>query len=269
MSKQNAADDPVEKRDGSPADGGSGDRARKSGFVPWLREHLLGVGGMVGAVTAMLTLPGLILSTWNGPLRLIDSWTEPDIAVAVGQLKLRCLIVRPPSDSGQLTLEEHCDPGNLAVSGRFTLTNQDRIARNVTSLRALVRLIGEKSEMAIALKRPLSVRHKVTNGSETAPLSDWMPVDLDPQSTHVQEIAFDQHGPDSTSWQAVRHGMFQNVDDPVWDRVAFTLWATVSGEADELEVFHCTALFKEKHLKTRHNKKEQNRMPFDCESLTK
>ena len=193
---------------------------------------------------------------------MIDSWTEPDFAVTVGQLKLRCLVIGLSSD---FTLEDHCDPGNLAVSGKFALTNQDRIARNVTSLRAVVGLLGA-DQMTVALRRPLSVRHEVVNGGDTVVWFDWMPVDLDPQSTHVEEIAFDQHGSNPTPWEAVRRPMFSDSNNPAWTGVNFTVWATVFGEPNEREIFRCTSQFKSRHLaKRRKHKRMQNRVPFDCE----
>ena len=238
--------------------------APRKGLVAWLRERILYIGGIVGAITALITLPGLVLSTWNGSLRVIDSWTQPDIGVAVGQLKLRCLIVRPPNESKQITLEDNCDPGNVAVSGRFALTNHDRIARNVTNLRAQVQFL-DGPQLQVALDRPLSVRHEVVNGTDTAKWFDWIPVDLNPQSTHVEEIAFDQHGAKPTPWKAVRGALFRDVNNPAWSGVAFEVWATVFGEADELEVLRCSAQFKKRHFRSRHeNLSMQNRMPFDC-----
>ena len=246
----------------SPYDARLG-KPRKS-LVAWLRERVLYIGGVVGAVTALVTLPGLVLSTWNGSLRVIDSWSQPDIVVAVGQLKLRCLIVRPPNDSKQITLEDNCDPGNVAVSGRFALSNHDRIARNVTNLRAQVQFLDGPT-MQVALDRPLSVRHEVVNGTDTAKWFDWKPVNLDPQSTHVEEIAFDQHGATPTQWEAVREALFHDVNKPAWSGVAFVVWATVFGETDELEVLRCSARFRKKHFESRHqNLNMQNRMPFNC-----
>lgn len=256
--------DVCQDRNGTTSDAGPVQNAPRRGFVAWLRERILYVGGIVGAITALVTLPGLVLSTWNGSLQVIDSWTEPDIVVAVGQLKLRCLVVRDPTETEPLSLEDNCVPGNLAVSGKFALTNHDRIARNVTNLRAKVQLL-DGPEMQITLGRPLSVRHEVVNGTDTAAWFDWTPVDLGSLSTHVEEIAFDQHGLTPTPWKAVHDPLFQDVDRPVWKGVVFTVWARVFGETDELEIFRCSAQFKAKHLSARReNRSMRNRMPFDC-----
>ena len=268
MSEQNATGHSVGKRNDPPKDA-SGIGARRSGLAFWLRKHLLNVGGIVGAVVALLTLPGLILSTWNGSWRLIDSWTEPSIAVSVGRLNLRCLVDTAVGDSQQPTLESNCDPGNIAVSGKFVLINQDRVARNLTSLRGLIRLIGASSDphLEIALRRPLSVRHEVVNGAKTVAWFDWMPVGLDPQSTRVQEIAFDQLGNDSTKWKAIRKKLFPDDENPAWHGIVFSLWAMVFGETEELKVLHCVARFKEEHLNAgRQNKDKQTQIPFDCKT---
>ena len=222
------------------------------------------MGGLVGAITALATLPGLVMSTWNGSLRIIDGLTEPDIVTMAGQLNLRCLVIKPPDEAEGLSLEHHCDPGNFAVSGTVALTNADRIARTVTDLRAEVRLLGEQ-DFVVDLARPLSVRHEVVDGKETVVWFDWTPLELDPQSTHVEELAFDQHGIDGERWETVRRGLFAEGSDPIWDGVEFTLWSTVFDEVNELVLLRCKTRFMARSLELRRNDpQKQIRMPFNC-----
>ena len=87
---------------------------------------ILSVGGFIGALGAIIGIPGVVFAVWKSSHELVDTFTTPNISGSFKQITIRCSYSIDANDKSVLDLNKHCLPRALASSILITIKKGER-----------------------------------------------------------------------------------------------------------------------------------------------
>ena len=232
----------------------------------YLKHTVLVWGGIIGAVTAILTIPSVGHSIWKNGLELRDRMTSPDIKASVDRFSIRCAVQKPATDVGPLLLEKHCDIGALGISVLFGFANEDFIPRSIKSLKAKLELFDALDNVTEHLMDwPRLVSHQTINGTDSVVWSEWSSIDFGARESETQEILFTSKHSQPQNYGKFRKAIYNSETDPAWTEAKITITAEFIDTKSNMKILECKTKISPKYIQFRiDNPQRQNQITLPC-----
>ena len=235
--------------------------------LDWLKEHINGIGGFIGALTAIVTVPAVFYGIWKSGHELYDVWTAPTLSGSAAAVTLRCDFTLPPESDGPTYND--CAGGKLAVSSLVSFQNLDLVPRSIVGMSVGIKaLSGNGAEFEHVFDRVRLVRHETRNWVDGAVISEWNSTNFGPRTSTAQEFIFSNISDDSYAYSAFLDVMTSDDPKARWSDFIFTIDLDVLGHDEQVRLLACTGVLVPEVVESKANDlSRQNQYTFACANI--